>query len=444
MSPEEFRQVETWPIGRLKPYGRNARTHSAEQVEQIAASMDQWGWTVPILVAEDGMVIAGHGRLQAAQSRAMAEVPVIVARGWTDAQKRAYVLADNKLAENAGWDFAMLRDELADLDTGEFPMSVIGFSDDELEQIAIWTPDPVRKGNTDPDAVPDLPEHPASRPGDVWLLGGHRLLCGDATRAEDVQRLLAGATPHLMVTDPPYGVQYDPKWRQKAGVGSAGQAVGRVVNDDRADWREAWALFPGTVAYVWHAGVFAGVVAGSLEACRFHLRAQIVWVKQRIVLSRGAYHHQHEPCFYGVRDGGEEEWHFVPEHEIAAYAVKKAATAQWHGDRKQSTVWFIEHVRSDTGHGTQKPVECMRRPIENNSARGQAVYEPFSGSGTTIIAAEQSGRRCYALEIHPGYVDMAVRRWQEFTGDEATLEGDGRTFEDVAAEREALKWVANV
>lgn len=184
-------------------------------------------------------------------------------------------------------------------------------------------------------------------------------------------------------------------------------------------------------------GLHAGVVAESLGACKFTIRAQIVWVKTRPALSRGHYHWQHEPAFYGVRDGADDDqWRFVPEHEVSAYAVKKGATGSWHGDRKQSTVWFIEHLKSGTGHGTQKPVECMRRPIENNSSPGQAIYEPFSGSGTTLIACEMTGRHCYAVELNPVYVDVAVRRWQEFTGKEATLEGDGRTFAAIAAERQ--------
>ena len=219
-----------------------------------------------------------------------------------------------------------------------------------------------------------------------------------------------------MVCDPPYGVAYSPEWRNEAGV-SATARTGTVRNDDRADWREAWALFPGDVAYVWHAGIHARTVAESLEVCGFAIRAQLVWVKTRFVLSRGHYHWQHEPCFYAVRNGGE---------------------SRWQGARDQSTVWQIASRGDDddaTVHGTQKPVECMLRPILNNSARGDAVYEPFAGSGTTIIAAEKSGRRCFGMEIEPRYCDVTVERWQNFTGKRATLDGDGRTFDVIAAER---------
>ena len=215
-----------------------------------------------------------------------------------------------------------------------------------------------------------------------------------------------------MVTDPPYGVEYDPAWREKAGVAASGTAKGKVLNDDKADWREAWALFPGDVAYVWHAGLYAGVVGDSLAACDLMLRSQIIWDKGQLVLSRGDYHWEHEPCWY---------------------AVKKGAKGHWAGDRKQTTVWHIaKPKKNETGHGTQKPVECMKRPIENNSSPGQAVYEPFSGSGTTIIAGEMTGRLIHAIELNPAYVDVAIKRWQDFTGMAATLEGDGRTFNEIA------------
>lgn len=286
-----------------------------------------------------------------------------------------------------------------------FDLDLLGFSQDEVDAMlaAAGT-----AGLTDPDAVPPAPTLPVSRLGDVWVLGRHRITCGDSTAADVVERLLAGVRPHLMVTDPPYGVEYDPTRTSDNPL-----KAGKVLNDDRADWREAWALFPGDVAYVWHASMFSHVVLESLEACGFERRAMIVWAKDRFTLSRGHYHWQHEPCWY---------------------AVKKGGTGHWGGDRKQSTLWSIK-AREDGGHGhgTQKPVEAMRRPIENNSSPGQAVYEPFSGSGTTIIAAEQTGRCCYAIELNPAYVDVAVKRWQDFAGGGAVLEGDGRSFAEVAA-----------
>ena len=405
-------KVERRPVGQLIPYARNARTHSDEQVSQIAASIREWGWTVPILVDEGGSIIAGHGRVLAAQRLGLAEVPVMVATGWTEAQRRAYVLADNKLALNAGWDTDLLKLELSDLKEVGADLDLIGFSDAELEVLLAPAG---TQGLTDPDETPEPPVDPVSGPGDVWQLGRHRIICGDSTDADTVAKALNGVSPHLMVTDPPYGVEYDPAWREKAGVAASGTAKGKVLNDDKADWREAWALFPGDVAYVWHAGLYAGVVGDSLAACDLMLRSQIIWDKGQLVLSRGDYHWEHEPCWY---------------------AVKKGAKGHWAGDRKQTTVWHIaKPKKNETGHGTQKPVECMKRPIENNSSPGQAVYEPFSGSGTTIIACEMTGRHCYAIELNPAYVDVAVKRWQEFTGQQAVLEGDGRTFAEVDSER---------
>jgi DNA modification methylase len=281
--------------------------------------------------------------------------------------------------------------------------------------------------------------HPVSRPGDVWLLGNHRLVCGDSTVSSDVEKALQGVRPHLMVTDPPWGVEYDADWRNRRlradGSPVGGRAVGKVNNDDKADWREVWALFPGDVAYVWHGSSTAHVLAQGLLVNGLAIRNQIVWVKTRHVIGRGDYHQQHEPAFYAVREGGEENWNFVPEHEVALYSVRAGSKGHYVGGRKQSTVWFIEHLKSDTGHSTQKPVECMKRPIENNSSIGQAVYEPFAGSGTTIIAGEITGRHIHAIELNPAYVDVCIIRWQDFTGKTAMLEGDGRSFADVGKDR---------
>jgi DNA modification methylase len=396
-------------VAELVPYARNARTHSDAQVAQIAASIREFGFTNPILVDGERGVIAGHGRLLAARRLGMTEVPVIELSHLTPAQRRAYVLADNKLALNAGWDDALLRLELGALQAEGFDLGLIGFGEDEL---AALLTEPTG-GLTDPDEVPEPPAVPASRAGDVWRLGRHRLACGDCTNPAVVEAVLAGVRPHLMVTDPPYGVAYDPAWRNRAGV-STTKRTGAVENDHRADWREAWALFPGEVAYVWHGALHATTVAESLVASGFEIRAQIIWAKERLVLGRGHYHWQHEPCWYAMRGQG-----------------------HWQGDRRQTTLWSIPSRDQDaaTVHGTQKPVECMRRPIRNNSAPGQAVYEPFSGSGTTLIAAETTGRACHAIELSPAYVDVAVLRWQAFTGAAATLEATGEAFEAVQRER---------
>jgi DNA modification methylase len=401
--------VEYRPASALIPYAKNARTHSDAQVAQIAASIREFGWTNPVLVDGENGIIAGHGRLLAARKLGMSTVPVIELSGLSEAQKRAYIIADNKMALNAGWDNELLGLELGELAALGFDLSLTGFDDLEIAALtSLGT-----SGLTDPDDIPEAPEQPTTLPGDVWLLGQHRLICGDSTNAADVERVLNGVKPHLLVCDPPYGVSYDPSWRERFGAGND-LARGKVLNDDRADWREAWALFPGDVAYVWHGALHAATVAASLEASGFAVRSQIIWDKTRLVIGRGDYHWQHEPAWY---------------------AVRKGRKGHWAGDRKQTTVWAIPHRKSASGHGTEKPVECMKRPIENNSSPGQAVYEPFSGSGTTIIAAEMTGRCCHAIELNPAYVDVAVRRWQEFTGQAATLEGDGRTFAEIADAR---------
>lgn len=401
-------------IGSLVPFERNSRTHSGEQIAQIAASIEAFGWTNPLLIDEADGVIAGHGRLLAAKSLELGDVPCIVLAGLSEAEKRALVIADNKLALNAGWDTDLLAAELKGLGDDGFDLALLGFSTDELTDLLADR----TQGLTDEDDLPDLPTDPVSVLGDVWVLGNHRIICGDSTNPEAVNALLSGEKPHLMVTDPPYGVEYDPAWRNRViranGTRVAARAVGIVENDDRADWTAAWALFPGNVVYCWHGGLHSGEVQASLEDAGFAMRAQIIWNKNMIAIGRGDYHWKHEPCWY---------------------AVRKGKTGRWASDRKQSTVWDIDKPqKSETGHSTQKPVECMRRPIINNSKAGDLVYEPFSGSGTTIIACEQEGRACRAIELNPAYVDLAVTRWQEFTGKQA-LHADGRSFDSGTDER---------
>lgn len=688
-------KVEYLAIDKLTPFARNARTHSEGQVEQIANSMREFGWTNPILIDPKGMIIAGHGRIMAAERLKIAQVPVIRLTGLSAAQKRALVLADNKLASNAGWDIDLLRLELGDLKADGFNLDITGFNAFEIADIFA-----TKDGKTDPDATPPLEEKPVSKTGDTWMLGPHRLTCGDSTKPDDVAACLKGARPMLCVTDPPYGIEYDADWRNKAirsnGTPSDGRAIGKVQNDDRIDWSPAFKLFAGDVLYCWHADRHASEVQQSLESATFQIRTQIIWAKTRFAIGRGHYHWQHEPCQPAgtmvqkiVRDGrwkehtqiesvpietlkagdkvvsyanakiyrrgqpitrigsrhyvgnmhrvtasghstrataehqftvrfdpkkakvavvylmkrgdrwrvgvcglfnsrgfgpavrlsqesGESLWilsahedlmaarvqeqvlsclygiptthwetnrgasgparskeqieqiyrqigndkirdkslwllqerglrldyplitsedvgrfsrkqtrivracNLVPgimqlpvptkgeefaweniadasfgvfsgdvwsmdverdQHYVADgivthncwYAVRKGKTGRWVGGHKQTTLWTIEHQRSETGHSTQKPVECMQRPIKNHTKAGEFVYEPFSGSGTTIIAAEMTGRVCLAIEIAPNYVDLAVRRWEQFTGKTAKLESTGQTF--IAVER---------
>jgi DNA modification methylase len=275
-------------------------------------------------------------------------------------------------------------------------LGLLGFNAEDLDR---WTAPAEQEGLTDADDVPPVPETPVTQKGDLWVLGNHRLLCGDSTNADDVARLLDGAVPFLMATDPPYGVAYDPKWRQEAGLADGGR-TGVVANDHRVDWTDAYKLFPGDVAYVWHAGRFAGEVASHLNLAGFEIRCQIIWRKPRFAISRGHYHWGHEPAWYAVREG---------------------RTSKWRGDRKQSTVWDValKDDAFDSDHGTQKPTECMARPIRHHGGAEDGVYDPFCGSGTTLIAAERLGRRCWAMELEPGYCDVIVTRWEQFTGKKA-------------------------
>jgi hypothetical protein len=272
------------------------------------------------------------------------------------------------------------------------------------------------------DQVPPVPTKPVSRQGDLWWCGENRVRHGDATNQEHVAHALGDLRPQLMISDSPYGVSLDPMWREEAGLGSAVQ-TGKIENDDRVDWSAAYRLFPGDVSYIWHAGLHSGEVAMSLQEIGFEIRAQIIWTKPNFVLSRGSYHWQHEPCYFCVRKG---------------------ARSHWRGDRTQSTVWAVATLNpfggknqeeTATGHGTQKPIELMRRPILNHTERGDAIYDPFLGSGSTLIAAELTGRVCCGLEVDAKYVDVIVCRWQQFTGRPATLDGDGRSFDEIKAER---------
>lgn len=430
-------KIAKWAIDRIKPHPQNPLIHSNDQVEQIAASMMRFGVTAPLLVDEEGVLIYGHGRLRAASlllSRGRGEfssLPVVIARGWTEDEKRAYRIADNQIAYLADWDMPVLKAELATLNRAGFDIPLLGFSTDRVRQIL------ANPRTLDPDAeAQPKPVVPVSRAGDLWICGDHRLLCGDATNHPDVERLYAGTSPHLVVSDPPYGVNYNPGWRttlyrpRTSGGDLAPPpensyaALGVVSNDDQVDWGGVWRASGCDVAYVWHSGVHAGVVHQSLVQAGFDIRAQIIWNKAHFALSRGDFHWKHEPCFY---------------------AVRKEGKSHWNGDRTQTTVWDIvssvgfstkkSGPDERTGHSTQKPVECMRRPIENNSKPGEGIYDPFMGSGTTMIAAELLARKCYGMEIDPGYVDVAVKRWQKISGRAAVLENSGATFAEVAQAR---------
>ena len=332
-----------------------------------------------------GVIVAGETRYKAAVSLGWKTAPVVTIPA---RQARAFRVIDNRTSELTSWDTDLLPDALAGLDDLDI------FSFDDVLVLAATA------GKTDPDDIPETPKKPITRPGDIWTLGTHRIVCGDSTDQKTVERLLDGAEPDLMVTDPPYGMNYDADWRNRSkranGKPYGAAAVGKSVNDDTSDWQDAYALFPGSIAYVWMSGLGLPVAASGLDACGFIRRSLIIWDKGHIVIGRGHYHWRHESCWYAVKKGGK---------------------ANWKGDRKASTLWEIDKPRkSETGHSSQKPVECMQRAIHNHKGD---VYDPFVGSGTTVIAGEQEGRSVYAVEIEPVYVDVAVTRWEGFTGQKA-------------------------
>lgn len=410
-------KVEMRPLERIIPYHKNALTHSDEQVNLIARSMVDDGVIAPILVDEAGVIIYGHGRRLAALKNSFTHYPVSIAQGWSEEQKRAVRIKDNALARMSSWNEQLLRGELNDLSKAGYDMPLLGFDNVQLVTFMANVP----SGGSDREAAPEPPRDPVSRAGDVWTIGQHRILCGDATVKKDVQRLLKSDVPNLMVTDQPYGVDYDAEWRNEPHRATSmrrtkiAKSVGTVQNDDKADWSEAWGLFPGDVAYVWHGGLRASESEHSLARAGFVIRAQIIWNKSTAVISRGHYHWKHEACWYAVRDGKQ---------------------ASWSGDSKQNTVWDIERPKQlDTEHSTQKPVDCMRRPIQNNSQPGAFVYDPFLGSGTTAVAASELNRWCLGIEIKPAFVDVAVERLQAFMKVDAKLAGDGRTYAAIARDR---------
>ena len=404
-------QIELWPVGRLLPYARNPRRND-HAVDRMASSIQEFGFKIPILARSSGEIVDGHLRLKAAHKLSLPEVPVLLCDEWTEAQVKAFRLLVNRSANWADWDSELLSLELEDLRTLDFDLNLTGFEPLEIDQLLSLDEDEVPEPSAD-----SLAGAAVSKTGDLWQCGKHRILCGDATSESDVQALLGTTVPHLMVTDPPYGVDYDPNWREQAGLGKQRQ-TGTVTNDHQVDWTQAWHLFPGQVAYVWHAGVHTAQVAESLLSVGFRIRAQIIWVKQHFALGRGDFHWQHEPCWYAVREN---------------------ESSHWNGDRTQSTVWEVSNLNPfgglkeepATGHGTQKPLELMRRAILNNSVRGEVIYDPFLGSGTTLLAAEKTDRICYGLEIDPRYVDVIVRRWQQATGQKAKRSQDGRLFDEI-------------
>ena len=409
-------QVVTWPVEKLIPYARNARTHSAEQVAQVAASIAEFGWTNPILAGADGIVIAGHARLLAARKLGMTEVPVIVLDHLTESQRRALVLADNRLALNAGWDEEMLRVEMAALDEGGFNLELVGFTDEEIEDL-LRDPEEVHAGNTDDDAVPETPETAITVPGDVWLLGQHRLLCGDSVQMECVEKVLAGGLADMVFCDPPYNVNYGATMKDKLRGKKR-----KIANDDLGQDFEQFlrdacvnmlAVTKGAI-YVCMSSSEIHTLQRVFREAGGHWSTFVVWAKNTFTMGRSDYQRQYEPILYGWKEGTD---HF------------------WCGARDQGDVWFIKKPHVNDLHPTMKPVELVERAVRNSSKDRDTVLDPFGGSGTTLIACEKTSRQARLIELEPKYCDVIIRRWQEFSGAEASLDGDGRTFAAIAAER---------
>ncbi len=407
--------IQVWPIGDLIPFDRNARTHSEEQVAQVVKSIREFKWTNPILVGADHVIIAGHARLEAARSLEMTEVPVILLPHLSVLQRRALVIADNQIAANAGWDEEVLRGELQGLEADDFDMSLLGFTDDELA--AIEDGGEVEAGKTDEDAVPEVAETAVTVPGDIWLLGPHRLLCGDSTQLEAVEKVLDGGLADMIFTDPPYGVNYGATMKdklrgntRKIANDNLGEAFGPFLLDACTNML---AVTKGAI-YICMSSSELHTLEKAFRDAGGHWSTFVIWAKNTFTMGRADYQRQYEPILYGWKEGVS---HF------------------WCGARDQGDVWFIKKPFKNDLHPTTKPVELVERAVQNSSKTRDTVLDPFGGSGTTLIACERTGRQARLIELEPRYCDIILRRWEEHTGQLATLAADGRLFKDLAAER---------
>lgn len=416
-------RIDLWPLERLKPYEKNARTHSTEQVAKIAASIAEFGFTNPVLVDSQDGIIAGHGRLAAATELGLPEVPVIVLDHLTDAQRRAYILADNRLAELAGWDASLLTEELSRLQDDGFDLELIGWSDDELaDMLAALEPEQVPpKG--EPEGPSEPPQDPTSKLGDVWVMGKHRLMCGDSLSMDDTRTLMGNSQADLAFcsmafTDPPWNVAYGDNPHKGDGRS--------IMNDNQPEeqWQQFMADFAGSLFDITQPGAPVYVVMGSQEwpalhkaltDAEFHWSSTIVWVKDSFVMSRKDYHAQFEPIWYG--------WNGTAPRLVQLE------------DRTQSDVWNFARPKASPHHPMTKPVELIERAITNSSKKNDIVVDLFAGSGSTLIACERTGRKARTMELDPRYCDVIVQRWQDLTGKQAVLEETGETFQSLQTQR---------
>ncbi|HXF09096.1 MAG TPA: site-specific DNA-methyltransferase [Candidatus Acidoferrales bacterium] len=407
-------RIEHWPIDKLLPYARNARQHSDEQIAQIAASIAEFGFVNPILTGADGVLVAGHGRLAAARKLGLSTVPVVVLDHLTPTQRRALVLADNRLAELSTWDDVLLRIELEALQDEGFDLDLTGFDADALAELLAGE-EPEHEGQTEDDAVPEIPEEPVSKPGDVWRLGPHRLVCGDATAAEAYAQLFPdGERADMVFTDPPYNVNYANSAKDKLRGKHRpilNDALGAGFHDFLYDALSLLVAHTRGAIYVAMSSSELDTLQAAFRSAGGHWSTFIIWAKNTFTLGRADYQRQYEPILYGWPEGAERHWC---------------------GDRDQGDVWQIKKPQKNDLHPTMKPVELVERAIRNSSRPGDVVLDPFGGSGTTLIAAEKSGRVARLIELDPKYADVIVRRWQDWTGKQTTRESDGLAFDQAA------------
>lgn len=396
----------------LIPYARNARTHSPEQVARIASSIKEFGWTNPILTDGENGIIAGHGRLAAARKLGFTEVPTIELSGLSDSQKRAYILADNKLALDAGWDNELLKIELDDLAALGVNLELAGFSQEEIDAL---TPE-VLENNENADDVPEPEKTATSRPGDVWILGEHRVMCGDARSSDDMNKLVIGGGINLYLTDPPYNVNYEGKTKESLKIknDSFGSGDFRQFLIDAFSIADS-AMSPGACFYIWHASLETYNFIGACSDIGWKVREYLIWNKNTLVIGHFDYQWKHEPCLYGWKEG---------------------ASHSWYSDRSQSTVLDFDRPNRNDVHPTMKPVELFKYLMSNSSKLGDLVLDSFGGSGTTLIAAEELGRKARIMELDPIYCDVIVKRWQDLTGQKAVLESTGEAFDDLKCQDE--------
>jgi len=407
-------RIENWPLDRIIPYARNARKISDAAIDKVAASIKEFGWRQPIVVDAEGVIIVGHVRLKAAQRLGLTEAPVHVADNLTPGQVKAYRLMDNRSHDEAEWDLDLIGPELADLQGLDYDLSLSGFDPDEIANFLALEVD----GLTDEDDVPEVSEEPISLPGDLWILGDHRLLCGDATNPSDVDRLMAGATADLVFTDPPYNVDYEGYTEDRLkikGDRMTAEQFQQFLRDSFAAYRAA--VKPGASLYVCHSSSWQREFQSALEAAGFEVRCQVIWAKNTFAWGFGRYKFQHEPIFY---------------------CHVRSQSDAWYGDKSQSTLWHEKKPAANREHPTAKPVELIERALVNSSKAGDVVADLFGGSGSTMIACERRGRHARLMEIDGKYCDVIVKRWERYTGKQATLDGSGSSFEELARRRQKV------